>query len=210
MERHFELPRVHAGLLTGELAKELRTVALAGANVVPHLYVVSLVPGQRLGNVSACVHKSDMCVPANATVWGTAARDFLKVMATVNPELSHAHLLNEPNAHWWHVRNPTTGKLYTGTDYAAFFNTAAAVIHGALPNLKIGGPVTYNPPTGDQLRVGVWYCESLFCTHMLAFLGVVLHPFRLSTQRVNEFPMYAQPLLDSVNKGQLDYFDFHA
>ena len=43
-----------------------------------------------------CTHVSDDCVPTNATIWGIAAREFLKIMQQVYPAITRAHLLVRP------------------------------------------------------------------------------------------------------------------
>ena len=64
-------------------------------------------------------------------------------------------LQNEPNAHWWKIDHPGTDVPYNGSDYAAFFNEAAAAIHADMPQLALGGPVTWCPPSGSRW-VWVW------------------------------------------------------
>lgn len=135
-----------------------------------------------------CTHVSDDCVPTNATVWGVAAREFLKVMRQVYPAISRAHLLvrvpiggclsvaiavrlltrarvrvnvraqNEPNAHWWKIDHVGTNVPFNGSDYAKFFNEAAAAIHAGMPSLSLGGPVTWCPPSGSRCVVCARVC----------------------------------------------------
>jgi hypothetical protein len=114
-------------------------------------------------------------VPGDFDAYAALTLGYVRPLKSVQPQLRDFHLLNEPNTYWFN------GNKF-GQHYADLFNRVARRLKDEFPDIRLGGPVLFCPPTGITTETGTFPADT--------------------------WETWSRPVIDGT-LGNLDFFDFH-